>query len=343
MRFRLLGRENVLALVQILVAAAACWGAASDEASAQSASVFHIVKTVPLGAPDKWDYLSFDQETHRVYIAHESEVTILDGLSGAIVGKVEGLNKAHGIAFVGRLHRGYATNDGRVTVFDLDSFRHLAGIVTDVGADAILSDPASGRVFVMNGKGHTVTAIDPDSNSVIKTVPVGGKPEFAAVDGKGGLFVNLEDTNEIVRLDTKAVAVTARWAIPQCEAPHGLAIDLQRQRLFASCVNGKMTVVDATSGAVKDVLPIGKGSDAVVFDSQRDVAFSSNGDGTLSMIAVDAEGGLTTLSPITTVPGAKTMTLDRQSGRIFLVAGDADPKAKSIVPGSLKLLILESR
>jgi YVTN family beta-propeller protein len=326
----------------LLIAFGWC-GFVIDAESAEDAAAFRIVKSVPLGGSDKWDYLSFDQGTRRVYVAHDSEITVLDGMSGTIVGRVEGLNKAHGVAIVGRLRRGYATNNGGVTVFDVDNFRHLAEIVTGVGADAVLYDPSSDRVFVMNGKGHSVTAIDPDTNSVIKTIGVGGKPESAAVDGRGTAFINVEDTSEIVRLETTAVAVTARWAIPQCEAPHGLAIDSQRHRLFASCVNAKMAVVDATSGAIKEMLPIGKGSDAVVFDPKPGVAFSSNGDGTLSMIAESSEEGLSVLPPVRTSPGARTMTLDRQSGRIFLVAGDADSTGKSIVSGSLKLMILESR
>ncbi|MDR3435210.1 hypothetical protein [Telmatospirillum sp.] len=339
MRFHASWRETTAVLGRAVLIVAGCCAGFANSAAAQTA--FHVVETVALGAPDKWDYLSYDGPSRRVFLAHDSEITVLDGASGAIVGRVEGLVKAHGVAFVSRLQRGYATNDGRVTVFDLAILRPLAEITTDVGADSIVYDSTSNRLFVMNGKGHTVTAIDPDLNTATKTIDVGGKPEFAAADGQGALFVNVENTGEIIRLDTRAIAVTARWAIPGCEAPHGLALDHEEHRLFASCANARMAVVDAGSGAVLALLPIGKGSDAVLFDPERKIAFSSNGDATLSMIGAGEKGDWIVYPPVATVPGARTMAQDRRTGRIFLVAGDVGTTPSSIVAGSLKLLILD--
>ena len=332
------------ALVLTALLSAALPALAQDAAPA-----YRLTQTVPLGAPDRWDYLLFDQGSHRLFIAHGGEVTVVDGPSGQIVGRVGGLNGAHGVALAPGLGRGYASNNGQATAFDLTSLTRLADIPADSGADAIVTDTATNRVFVMNGKAQNLTAIDPRSNAVLGSLALGGKPEFNAVDGQGSLFVNIEDKSEVVRIDTASLKVSARWSIPQCEEPHGLAIDAQTRRLFVGCINTTLLVLDADSGRVIATLPIGKGSDAIVFDTQRKLVFSSNGDGTVSGFAETGADSFKALPPITSAPGARTMAVDADSGRLFLITADIDDKAESqgqrrkFVPGTVKLLVLDPR
>jgi YVTN family beta-propeller protein len=296
-----------------------------------------------VGGPDRWDYLAVEPDSGRIFIAHDSEVTVVDGRTGAPVGNLAGLGKAHGVAFVGRLHRGYVTEQGGVTAFDLDTLATLGHIETGAGADTILFDGASGRLMVMNGKAGTVAAVDPDRNAVVATVAVGGKPEAAVADGRGAVFVNVESRAEIVRLDSRTMTLDARIALPDCQAPHGLDLDPRRRRLFASCANSRMLVVDADDGRVAASLPIGRGSDGVVWDAASDVAFSANGDGSLSRIGVDAGGQVVALAPIATRPGARTLALDPLSGRLYLAAATLEGGAGTVVPGSFGLLVLEAR
>jgi DNA-binding beta-propeller fold protein YncE len=303
------------------------------------------VAMVPIDGADQWDYVSYDQGSRRVFLAHDREVTVLDGVSGSLVGRIADLVQAHGVAFVPSLGRGFATNNDGVTAFDLKDLRTLGNIATDAGADGVLFDGASGWLIVMNAKGQSVSFVDPASGLVEKAVGVGGKPEAAASGGDGRIFVNVEPTGEIVRLDARTKAETARWRIDGCEKPHGLAYDALTQRLFSGCANGRLAVVDSDSGALATLLPIGLGNDTVLFDSRRRLVLSSNGDGTLSMISVGRHGELTRLPDVVTRPGAKTMAFDSESGRIFLAAGDvgnlpAAERAKApIAPGSLSLLI----
>ncbi|HLN25564.1 MAG TPA: YncE family protein [Patescibacteria group bacterium] len=332
-----------LALVTLLNAAAL-------PAVAQTAApAYHLTQTVPLGAPDKWDYLLFDQGSHRLFIAHGGEVTVVDGQSGRIVGRVDGLTGAHGVALMPGLGRGYATNNGQATAFDLTSLTRLTDIPTANGADAAIADPATDHVFVMNGKAESLTAIDPRSNTVLGSLALGGKPEFNAVDGQGALFVNIEDKSEVVRVDTASLKIQARWPIPQCDEPHGLAIDAQTRRLFVGCVNTTLLVLDADNGRVVATLPIGKGSDAVAFDTKRKLVFSSNGDGTVSSFAETGADSFAALPLIASAPGARTMAVDADSGRLFLVTADIEDKTepqgtrRKFVPGTVKLLVLDPR
>jgi YVTN family beta-propeller protein len=330
----LTSRISMLALSMAIVLPLAGVLAGTGEAQPS----FHLVKTVPLGGADKWDYLVYDQDDHRLFVSHGSEVTVLDSHEGTILGRIGGLTGAHGIALVPELGRGYIANNDRATVFDLTSLAVVAEIPAGSGADAITYDPASHRVFVMNGKAGSVSVIDPAANKVVATIPLAGQPEFSAADGRGSLYINIESNREIVRLDTKTLTIAARWPISDCEAPHGLAVDGEGRKLFSSCVNAKLMTVDADSGKIIAALPIGKGSDAVVYDPPRKRAYSSNGDGSLSMIA-ETEDGISALPPATTAPGARTMAQDPANGRIFLVTNDRDQGR--IVPGSVKALFFD--
>jgi YVTN family beta-propeller protein len=325
--------------------------AAGSLPSAQAAEPdYHITKTILLGAPDRWDYLAFDAASHRVVVAHANEVTVVDSGSGAVVGHLGPVNHTNGVLVAdGRV---YATNQDPDTLvaFDLVSLKQVAAIPVGKGPDGALYDAASRRAFVVNEEDKTVTAIDIDANKPVFTTDLGGAPEFLAAGG-GKLYVNIKDHREVVRIDIASGKLDARWPIPDCESPHGLAIDVATHRLFSSCVNGKMMVLDADKGQIVASLPIGKRTDAAAFDPKRKLAFSANGEGTLSVIAEKSANDFVSLGEVTTAPGARTMALDPESGRIFLVTADVaasepsetggKPARPNFVPGSFKMLFLD--
>jgi YVTN family beta-propeller protein len=309
---------------------------------------YKIAKTIPLGLPDKWDYLTYEPVSHRVFISHGTEITVVDPDAGAVVGHVEGLSRSHGIVALGDLGVGFADSGDRndVTIFDLKTLKPIKVLKTDPGPDAVVYDPASKRVFTINGDSSSATAIDAVGQSVVGTVALGGGPEFAAVDGKGKLYINIESNSEIVRVDTNSLKVEARWPIKDCAAPHGLAIDPAAHRLFSTCVNQLMMVVDTQDGHIVASLPIGKGTDAAAFDATRKFAFSSNGDGTLTVVNGADAAHYSALANVKTAPGARTMALDPASGRVFLTTADnanpPDSTAKfAAKPGTAKLLVLD--
>jgi YVTN family beta-propeller protein len=323
-------------------------------ATSQTMPHYAVTKRVALGAPDRWDYVTFDAASHRVFVAHGDRITVVEARDGSIIGDVGGFSGGtHGIAISNTAGRGY-TDDGRAGEagsFDLKTLAPQRRIRAGDDADAVVIDSRSGHVFVVNGDSGTMTVIDPISDRAIATVDVGGKLEFAVSDGAGKLYVNGAERGEIVRLDTATNRIDARWPIPMCTKPHGLAIDAATHRLFSSCVNSVLVVVNADTGAVLATLPIGRGTDAAAFDPRRHLIFSSNGvDGTLSVIREEDAQTFIALESIPTAVTARTMSLDPESGRIFLVAGElaadagssgAAAQRKSIVPGSLKLLFLD--
>lgn len=304
--------------------------------SANAAPTYKLVNTVALGAPDRWDYLTFDPAAKRVYISHGDEVTVVDGKSGAIIGNIAGLPGSHGIAIAGKRGVADSAKNQQVTFFDDDSLKPSGTAQSGADADGLTYDPVSGRAFVANGDAATVTAVDMASGRFVGTVALGGKPEFLVGDGAGRVFVNLESTREIANVDAKTLSVTARYAIPDCESPHGIAMDTANRRLFTSCVNEKLVVVDADSGKVLATLPIGKFTDAAAFDPVRKLAFSSNGEGTITVIAEKSANDFEVAGSVTTTRGARTMTIDPDTGRLYLVSADIDhidpPKAPSTRP-----------
>ena len=235
----------------------------------------------------------FDPASHKVFIAHGDRVTVVDGGTGSIIGNVEGLQGgAHGVAIVPGTERGY-TDDGHAGTaasFDLDKLNLIKTIKADADADAIVFDPTSGHIFVVDGDPGKLTVIDPKSDSAVATVNVGGKLETAVAGGNGKLYVNGEEKQEIVRVDTATNEVDAHWPIPNCTSPHGLAIDSDAHRLFSSCENNVLVVIDADAGTIIAKLPIGARSDGAAFDPKRKLIFSSNGDGTLSVISPLVQG-----------------------------------------------------
>jgi hypothetical protein len=313
---------------------------------------YKITKSVPLGAPDGWDYLYFEPQSHRLYVAHSSEITVVDGYSGDIVGRVQGISGVNGVTAIPELGKGYTDSRAKkaAVAFDLNSLKAGMEIPADQDTDAIIYDAATRRVFVMNGDGMVATVIDATNDQALANIPLQGKPEYLVSDNAGHVYVNITDKREIVRIDARALKIDARWPIPECEGPHGLAMDRETHRLFASCVNKQLVVVDAQNGKVVATLPIGRGTDAAAFDPKRKLVFSSNGEGTLSIISEQGPDKFVALGEVQTKPFARTMALDPATGRIYLVTADLDeinPQAENlrqryaIRRGTVQLLFLD--
>lgn len=322
---------------------------ASSIGGAQTTPHYRVTRTVALGAPDRWDYVTYDADSGRVFVAHGDRVTVVDGRDGHALGEITGYaGGTHGIAISHATGRGY-TDDGeagQAGSFDLKTLAPVRRIPAGADADAVAVDPKTGHVFVINSDSGTVTVIDPVQDSALATINVGGKLEFAVADGAGNLFVNNAARSEIDRINTGTNTVDARWPIKACSRPHGLALDNTTHRLFASCLNRLLVVVDAGSGRLLSSIPIGAGTDAAAFDPQRRLIFSSNGiDGTLSVIQEKDADTFVPLDPVKTAVTARTLGLDPATGRIYLVAGEsqaaAGPGHKAIVPGSVRLLFLD--
>ncbi|HEX4861444.1 MAG TPA: YncE family protein [Rhizomicrobium sp.] len=331
----------------VAVLAILCFAPLASHAADNGAPAYKLAGSVALGGPERWDFVYFDAMSKRVYVSHRTHVDVVDVTQGKVVGQVTGIGESHGVVTVPSLGRGYADDTAAkvVVVFDLKTLARIATVPVGIDADAMAYDPATDRVFVMNADGHSVSAIDARADRVLQTVPLGGAPEAAAADGHGKLFINIASTNEIVAFDTMKLSITARWPVPACEKPHGMAMDEALGRIFVSCVNARMLVLDSQSGKTLADLPIGKGTDSAAFYPARKLAFSSNGDGTLSIIAERGANTFENAGGLKTPMGARTMALDPDTGRIFLVAADADPSAqgkpRAYVANSTKLLIFE--
>jgi len=324
--------------------------------AASPAPEYRLTKTVNLGTPERWDYVVYDRDSHRVYVAHGDHVSVIDGHSGAVLGEIGPFpGGTHGTATVTSLGRGY-TDDGKAGIvgsFDLKTLAVLKYIPAEPDADSILFDPVSGRVFVINGDSRHVSVIDPKSDTVIATIDGEEALETGAVDGHGKLFVNGVGNGDIIAIDTASNKVIAHYPMPGCERPHGLAVDGERERLFSSCANGVLVVLDGSTGADLATLPIGKYTDSAAFDPKRKLAFSSNGDGTVTIIRESEPQTFVVAGTLQTAPGARTMALDPETGRLFLATADVasvDPATTpgkrphvNYVPGSLKLMFFDPR
>src|ERR1700731_3656224 len=289
---------------------------------AQAGPQYRIAHEVPLPGDEGWDYLAFEPAGHCLFIPHGTRVQVIDTDKLAVAGGIVDTPAGNGIALAPDLGRGYisAGRSGVIVVFDLKTLARLKEIkTTGENPDAILYDPASHRVFTFNGRGRNATAVDAKTDEVIGTIALDAKPEFAVSDGKGRIYVNLEDKNSLAVLDPEKLAVTSVWPISGCEEPSGLAIDAAGQHLFPVCANKVMAVVDATSGHVLGTAAIGAGVDAAAFDPASRLAFASCGEGTLTVVRQGASGALQVAQSVPTRPGARTMALDVRSHRIYLV------------------------
>lgn len=295
-----------------------------SSAIATGPSGYHVARKLVLGGEGGWDYLFADSDGRRVYISRGTHVMVVDADSGSVVGDIPNTNGVHGIAIAGNLGKGFTSNgrDGSVTIFDLKTLKTLGTAQVGKGPDAIIFDPFSQRVFTLNGGSKDATAIDAKTGSVAGTVPLGGRPEFAVSDEKGHVFVNIEDKSEIVEFDPVKLAVENRWPIAPGEEPSGLAIDRKHHRLFSVCSNKMMVVVNSDNGKVVTTLPIGAGPDAAGFDPGTELAFSSNGEGTLTVIHEDTPDKFTVLENVPTQARARTMALDTKNHQVYLVTAE---------------------
>lgn len=326
---------------------------ASAVAPARQSSGYHVVRRYPLGGDGAWDYLLLDPLTRRLYVSRGTRVVVIDADSGITRGEIPNTPGVHGVALASDLGRG-ATSNGRdqsVTIFNLRSLDTLGRVhTTGANPDAIVYEPATHRVFTFNGAGRNATAIDLMASTVVGSVALGGKPEFAVAPGDGRIYVNIENTAELVVLDARRLAVAARWPLAPCEQPTGLALDAAHARLFVGCSNRLMAVIDARSGRVVAQLPIGGGVDGTAFDAGTGLAFSSNGEGTLTVVREVTPDSFAVVDTVPTQRGARTLALDPRTHTVFVATAEfgATPAPTpeqphprpAIVPGSFVILVV---
>lgn len=290
-----------------------------------AASGYRLLKTIPVGGQGSWDYLSIDETNRRLYVSHETKVDVLDLDSANVIGKIPNTLGVHGIAIAPELGRGFTSNGktDTVTIFDLKTLMPIAQVSTGKKPDAIVYDPITSRVFVMNGVGNSATAIDAATGKVAGTIDLGAGPEFAAADSLGNVFVNLEDKNVVLRIDSRGLRIADRWPLAPCEHPSSMAIDRANHRLFIGCRSHVMAVVNAETGKVITTLPIGDHVDASAFDPATGLIFNSTGEGAVDVFHQDSPNEYSFVARIPTHPGSKTMALDSKTHQIFVPANDS--------------------
>jgi YVTN family beta-propeller protein len=279
-----------------------------------------IVRKIPIPGHGSWDYLTVDEGARRLYVSHGTQVEVLDVDTGTIVGSIPKTLGVHGIAIAPELGRGFVSNgqSSTVTIFDLKTLKPIADVPTGQKPDAIIFDPATSRVFAFNGGGNSATAIDAASGKVAGTVDLGGGPEFAAADGNGFVYDNLEDESLVLKIDSRNLTVEKRWPTAPCASPSSMAMDRVNRRLFLGCRSKVMAVMNADTGQVITTLPIGDHVDATAFDSETKLIFNSNGEGTVTVIRQENPDKYSIVETVKTLPRAKTMALDPKSHQLFL-------------------------
>ena len=313
-------------------------------------SGYHLLKKVALGGEGGWDFLSLDSRSRHLFISRATHVMVIDVDSGKSVGDIPNTAGVHGIALVPEIGKGFTSNgkDSTVTVFDLDTLKALKQIPVGKNPDAIIYDPASKRIFTFNGGSNNATVIDAQNRTVEATISLEGRPEFAVVDELGYLYITLEDKSQVVVLDSNTLTIKSRWPLAPGKEPTGIAMDREHKRLFIGCANKLMVIMDSGNGAIIATLPIGGGVDATAFDPESSLVFSSNRDGTLTVIKEDSPNQFSVLDNVATQKGARTMVLDPKTHHIFLVTAEFGPTPEptkdqprprpSIMPGSFVLL-----
>lgn len=325
-------------------------GATAFTACVAAQSPYRVLDHWKIGGTGGWDYLLADPVAHRLYLTHNNRVEAVDTSTGKVVGAITGLKGTHGVALDPDGKMGYISDGGAnaVVVFDRNSFATLASIPTGANPDGIAYEPVTHTVWAFNGRSNNVSVIDTQSRAVVATIPLPGKPEFPQADGKGAVFANIEDKNEIVKLDAASHTLTATWPLPGLESPSGLAYDPEHARLFAVCDGNKMAVVDAATGKLLATPEIGAGPDAAGYSTRDQLAFSSNGSGTLSVI--DAGNGYKSIETLPTQQGARTMAYDPLADRVYLVTATYGPRPEptsanprprpAVVPDSFTVLVV---
>ena len=299
-------------------------------------SGYHIIKRLKVGGEGGWDYLTVDEAARRLYISRSTHVMVIDLDTDKVVGDIPNTPGVHGIAVAPELNRGFTSNgkSDTATIFDLKTLKILGEVKTGGNPDAIIYDPASKKVFTFNGRSKDATVFDAVSGKVVHTIPLGGKPEFSAIDGKGKVYVNNEDTNEVIEIDSLKVRVSRRFSLKPCEEPTGMGLDSVHGRVFSGCHNKIMTILDTKTGKLLATVPIGANVDGNGFDAGTGVAFSSNGDGTLSVVREASPGKFEVMETVTTQLGSRTMAIDPKSHYIYLPAAHFAQPEKSTQAGT---------
>ncbi len=305
---------------------------------AMHAQSYRVTERIPFpGDQTYWDYLVADASTQHLYVTHQNEVLVLDLNSVKEVGRISGMKRVHGVALAHELNMGFISDgaDNAVVVFDLKSNAVVQKIKVGDAPDAVLFEPTKVRVYAFNAHSHTASVIDAKSQKVVATVPLPGIPEFAATDGNGTVYVNIENRNSLVRLDSDGARLQNEWSLAPCEGPSGLAIDTGGRRLFSVCDNKLMIVTDADTGKRIAEIPVGIEPDAAIYDLDQKLVFASNCDGTLTIVRQENPDKYTVLAQVKTEREARTMALDPVSHRMFLPTQEIKPGQKPWPPGSL--------
>ncbi len=319
-------------------------------ASAQSG--YHLIKKIPIPGDGFWDYLTTDPATDRVFVSHGTEVDVVDAKKGEVTGKIGGLKLVHGIALAPEFNHGFISDGAanQVVVFDMKTLAKVGEVAAGMNPDGIIYDPGSKRVFAFNGRSASATAVDAEKGTLAGTVMLEGKPEFPAPDGKGHVYVNIEDKSEVMQIDSKALTVLNKWPLAHCEEPSGMAMDPKTRRIFSGCDNKMMAVMDADTGKVVATVPIGAGVDATWFDPGTKTVFDSCGqDGVLTVIHEDSPDKYTVVENVMTEKGARTMALNPKTHMVYLALaqvemlppaeGDAKGRPRrKVQPGTFGLL-----
>ncbi len=323
--------------------------AASSSLFAQT-HTYQQTRNYVLGGDGGWDYIVPDPVNHRLFIARQTRVLVVDENSGKLIGQVSDVHGAHGTAIAEGTGYGYATSseDKAVVMFDAKTFKILKRIPAAEDADAIIFDKPSGRVFSLNGDANSSTVIDAKNGTFLKNLPLGGKPEYGVSAGNGKVYANLTDTSEIVEIDSKALAITRRWSTAACKQPVSMAIDTQHHRLFSGCRSGVLAVSDYDQGKIVATLPIGKGADGAGYDPATQNIFSSNADGTLTAMHQDSADQYHVVENLTTPIGSRNMGFDPMSHRLFVVSAKFGPVSPGerkgpVLPGTFTLMSFEAK
>jgi len=299
--------------------------AVMDTANLQSR--YHLINKIKIGGEGGWDYLIVDDIARRLYVTHGTKVHVINADTLSIIGEIPNTEGVHGVAIASEIGRGFTSN-GRtssVTIFDIKTLKVIDEVPVGKNPDSIRYDIFSKKIFAFNGQSHDSTVIDAASGKVIATIPLGGKPEFSVADGRGHVYVNNEDKSEVAVIDSKTLKVISEWPLAPGEAPSGLALDTMNHRLFSVCRNKFMIVMDAENGHVLATLPIGSGTDGCGFDPETRLAFSSNGEGTLTVVHEKSPNVYSVLDTIVTQRGARTMTIDPKTHSVFLPTAEYGP------------------
>jgi DNA-binding beta-propeller fold protein YncE len=315
--------------------------------TAFAAEGYKVLSKIKIGGTGGWDYVAVDPSTNRVYASHATLVEVVDITSGKVVGQIPQLHGVHGVAVAPEFGKGFITNgqSNSVTIFDLKTLAKVGEPQTGQNPDSVCFEPITKHIFTFNGKSSDSTDIDPKTNEVIKSFPLGGKPEECAPDGAGKIYANLEDSSEIVEIDAAKTTITRHASLSPCDSPSGLAIDQKNRRLFSVCDNKMMVITDIPSLKVIGTAPIGAGPDGAGYDAGLGLAFSSNGqDGTLSIVK-EVGGKYQTVDTVPTERGARTMTVDQKNHRVYLLAAEFGPlaagqKRPPVLPDSFHVLVV---